>query len=183
MPFTWQDAPSESLAIVDFSAKAAYQSASVAEPALEAPVRAAGPAPMERLEQMVSREVLSIRQSGASTLGVALKLDANTQLFLQLTTTNGLTQASVRLDRGQFAPEDSQWAQLQQSLARQNVELLPMVGGSNLNFQEPSEEQSAPACRARRLARVHPCRPTTAIAPTKQRAKPPAQKLGIMGLT
>jgi hypothetical protein len=79
---------------------------------------------------------------------VALKLDSNTQLFLQLTTNNGMVQASVRCDRGQFAPEDSQWAQLQQSLARQNVELLPMTASSNMNFQQPSgQNQRRPANR------------------------------------
>jgi len=79
---------------------------------------------------------------GAQTLGVSLKLDSNTHLYLQLTNHNGLVQASVRCERGSFAPQDSQWAQLQQSLARQNVELLPMSGGSNLNFQQPSDERT-----------------------------------------
>ncbi|HTA29544.1 MAG TPA: hypothetical protein VK731_03635, partial [Candidatus Cybelea sp.] len=67
---------------------------------------------------------------------------------LQLTTHNGAVQALVRLDRGSFAPEDGHWAQLQQSLARQNVELLPMTGGSSLNFQQPSDGRSRhPASR------------------------------------
>jgi hypothetical protein len=109
--------------------------------------RQSSAAPMERLEQMISREVMSVRQTGAQTLGVALKLDSNTQLFLQLTTTTaGAGLGALR--PGQFAPEDSQWAQLQQSLARQNVELLPMTGGSNLNFQQPSgEHPRQPAAR------------------------------------
>ena len=136
---------SEQLTIIDLSTKAGHSVTPVAESAVtDAPVRVSSAlAPLDRVEQMISREVLTIRQTGAQTLGVALKLDAHTwQLFLQLTTaTNGLVQASVRLDRGQFAPEDSQWAQLQQSLARQNVELLPMTGGSNLNFQQPSGQQ------------------------------------------
>jgi hypothetical protein len=148
LSFIWHEPPSEQLAIIDLSTKAGSPAAPVAETTVDAPVRATGPAPLERLEQMISREVTSLRQTGAETLGVALKLDANTQLYLQLTTNNGLVQASVRCERGQFAPEDSQWAQLQQSLARQNVELLPMTGGSNLNFQQPSgEHRRQPATR------------------------------------
>ena len=138
LAFSWHEAPSEQLAIMDLSTKAGGLAGPVAESTMDAPVRVSSAVPMERLEQMISREVMSVRQTGVQTLGVALKLDPNTQLFLQLTTNNGLVQATVRCDRGQFAPEDSQWAQLQQSLARQNVELLPMTGSSNMNFQQPS---------------------------------------------
>jgi hypothetical protein len=162
LSFSFHEAPSEALAIIDLSAKAAGVAAPVADAAVDAPSRASSSAPLEQLEQMISREVLSVRQAGAETLGVTLKLDSNTQLFLQLTTHNGLVQASVRLDRGSFAPEDAQWAQLQQSLARQNVELLPMTGGSSLNFQQPSEQRSR-----------HPA--TREEWPTAGAAVPPAQ--------
>jgi hypothetical protein len=142
LAFSWHDAPSEPLAIIELSAKAAVAAAPVAETLVDVPVRATSAAPLERLEQMISREVVNVRQAGAQSLGVMVTLDSNTQLFLQLTTHNGLVQASVRCERGNFTPEDGQWAQLQQSLARQNVELLPMTGGSNLNFQHPSEQRS-----------------------------------------
>jgi len=152
------------MAIIELSSKAASMAAPVAEANAEAPVRVSSPAPMERLEQMISREVMTVRQTGAQTLDVALKLDSNTQLFLQLTTNNGLVQASVRCDRGQFAPEDSQWAQLQQSLARQNVELVPMTGSSNLNFQQPSgQHQRQPATREDRPSA------DAAVQPAQQR--------------
>jgi len=148
LSFSWHEEPSEQLAIIDLSSKGASVAAPVAETTAESPVRVSSTAPMERLEQMISREVITVRQTGAQTLGVAVNLDSDTQLFLQLTTNNGLVQASVRCERGQFAPEDSQWAQLQQSLARQNVELLPMTGSSNLNFQQPSgQHQRQPATR------------------------------------
>jgi hypothetical protein len=148
LSFSWRETPSEPLAIIDLSAKASGPPAMVAPATVDAPIRVSSPAPLERLEQIISREVITVRQTGAETLGVALRLDSNTQLFLQLTTNNGHVQASVRCERGQFAPEEAQWAQLQQSLARQNVELLPMTGGSNLNFQQPSGEHSRqPATR------------------------------------
>jgi hypothetical protein len=148
LPFSWHEEPLEQLAIVDLSSRGFSVAAPAAEATPEAPARVSSAAPLERLEQMISREVMTVRQTGAETLGVALKLDTQTQLFLQLTSHNGQVQASVRCDRGQFAPEDSQWAQLQQSLARQNVELLPMTGSSNLNFQQPSgQHQRPPASR------------------------------------
>ncbi len=145
MPFEWREASSEPLPIVDVTA-ASFAAPSVSASAPAAAVEAAAPvssaATVERLEQMISREAVAVRQSGAHNLGVTLSLDSNTQLFLQLTTHNGLTQASVRLERGQFSPEGGQWAQLQQSLARQNVELLPMSGGSNLSFQQNTDGRS-----------------------------------------
>jgi hypothetical protein len=140
--FSWHEAPTEALTIVELTSKAATVTAPVAEATVDAPVRGASTAPLEQLEKMISREVVNVRQAGADTLGVTLKLDANTQLFLQLTNHNGQVQASMRLDRGSFSPEETQWAQLQQSLARQNVELLPMTGGSSLNFQQHPEERS-----------------------------------------
>jgi hypothetical protein len=130
------------LTITELSASAATPAAPITAATLEDPASVTSAAPLERLEQMISHEALIIRQSGADSLGVSLKLDSNTQLFLQLTTHNGSVQASVRCERGQFAPEDAQWAQLQQSLARQNVVLLPMAAGSNLNFQQPSGQHS-----------------------------------------
>jgi hypothetical protein len=161
--FSWRETPSEPLAIMDLSAKASGPPATVAPSTVDAPIRGSNPAPLERLEQIISREVITVRQTGAETLGMALRLDSNTRLFLQLTTNNGHVQASVRCERGQFAPEEAQWAQLQQSLARQNVELLPMTGGSNLNFQQPSGEHSRqPALRedwAAAGAAVSPAQP------------------------
>ena len=146
MPFVWHEVSSEQLPIADVSAAASFSapsvSASAPPPVVEAPAPVSSAASVERLEQMISREAVAVRQSGAHNLGVSLSLDSNTQLFLQLTTHNGLTQASVRLERGQFAPEDGQWSQLQQSLARQNVELLPMSSGSNLSFQQNTDGRS-----------------------------------------
>jgi len=152
LAFSWHDAPPETLTITDVSAQAVSLVAPVAQATVDAPVHATSPAaaaPTERLERLISREVMTIRQSSAETLGVSLKLDPNTQIFLQLTTHNGSVQASVSCERGTFAPEDAQWAQLQQSLARQNVALMPMTGSSNLNFQQSSEERPRQQSAAR----------------------------------
>ena len=80
---------------------------------------------VERVAQLVSQEVFMVRQSGANALAVSLKVDSQTELFLQLTSHNGQIQASLRCDRGNVEGLDSHWAELQQSLARQNVQLMP----------------------------------------------------------
>ena len=127
IPFAWHQTASEEVGMVVLSSKPAGQTAPSAE---AAPVPAPVSAPLDRLEQMIFRQVVDFRQTGAQSLGVTLKVDAQTQLFLQLTTSNGQVRASVRCDRGTFSAPDSQWAQLQQSLARQNVQLLPLDAGS-----------------------------------------------------
>jgi hypothetical protein len=85
---------------------------------------------VERVAQLMSQEIFMVRQSGANALAVSLKVDANTELFLQLSNHNGQIQASLRCDRGNVAGLDSHWAELQQSLARQNVQLMPFENGT-----------------------------------------------------
>ena len=79
---------------------------------------------------MISREVTMVRQSGAQALAVTLKVDAHTSLFLQLTNHNGQIEASVRCEKGSAAGLDTHWGELQESLARQNVQLLPLQQNS-----------------------------------------------------
>jgi hypothetical protein len=80
----------------------------------------------ERVGHLVSQQAVTIRQSGANNLAVSLKLDPHTELNLQLTNHNGQIEASVRFERGAVAGLDSHWKDLQDSLARQNVQLLPL---------------------------------------------------------
>ncbi len=80
----------------------------------------------ERVGQVLDQQVVMMHQTGANKLAVSLKLDARTELSLQLTNHNGQIQASVRLERGAVPGLDNHWRDLQESLARQNVQLLPM---------------------------------------------------------
>jgi hypothetical protein len=135
LDFTWHDTPAQDLAMIDPSAKAvlaARQTEAASSPAN---------GQLARIEQLISREVVIIREKGADSLGVSLKVDANTQLFLQLTNHNGQLQASLRCERGDFSALDSQWTQLQQALARQNVQLMPPAGGASSSSQQPSDHQ------------------------------------------
>jgi hypothetical protein len=136
LAFSWRETPSEEVGIASLAAKAAVQAAPAPE---AAPAATPAGGPLDRLEQMISGLAVTFRHAGAQTLGVTLKVDAQTQLFLQLTTSNGQAQALVRCERGSFSADDSQWAQLQQSLARQNVQLLPLEGGSPPGFQQSPE--------------------------------------------
>ncbi|HXC99377.1 MAG TPA: hypothetical protein VN048_08550 [Verrucomicrobiae bacterium] len=107
----------------------------------EAPTLVAGSAAdssasqVERVAHLVTQEAMTLRQSGAASLAVSLKLDHQTELFVQLTNHNGQIQASLRCERGNLAGLDGHWGQLQESLARQNVQLLPQEGQSSFRDQ------------------------------------------------
>ena len=107
LAFSWRETPSEEVAVAVLSTKAPEQGA---PPTETAPANVPVSAPLDRLEQMVFRQVVDFRQAGAQSLGVTLRVDAQTQLFLQLTTSNGQVRASVRCERGSFIAQDSQWA-------------------------------------------------------------------------
>jgi flagellar hook-length control protein FliK len=134
LDFFWRETPSEVISMVNLGAKPGETGPS--EP-ISSPASAT---PATRLEQMISHEAVAIRQTGAQSLGVSLRLDDNTHLFLQLTTHNGTIQASLRCEKGDFSALDSQWSQLQTSLARQNIELLPSAATQS-NFQQTSQQQ------------------------------------------
>jgi hypothetical protein len=85
---------------------------------------------VEHVAHLVAQEAMTMRQSGATSFAVSLKIDQQTELFVQLTNHNGQIQASLRCERGNLAGLDSHWGQLQESLARQNVQLLPPENGS-----------------------------------------------------
>jgi hypothetical protein len=118
-------APDASVSL-DFSAKStpvsldAAKAASAVQPVDHAATQA------ERLGQLVSQQVTVIRQSGSDHLAVSVKLDPHTEVNLQLTNHQGQIQASVRWERGGVEGVESHWKDLQQSLAKQNVQLLPM---------------------------------------------------------
>jgi len=75
---------------------------------------------------------------------------------LQLTNHNGQIEAAVRCEKGGAAALDSHWGELQESLARQNVQLLPLQDNSrdpsnfppptawDFNGQRPPQKQPEP---------------------------------------
>jgi hypothetical protein len=165
LEFSWRETPAEDVALVDISSKTA-NSLSTA-PALAAAPSVA-PAQLDRLEQLISHQAATIRQSGADSMGVSLKLDANTELFLQLTTQNGQLQASLRCEKGSFTAQDTQWAQLQAALARQNVQLTPPPAATASGFGHSPQNQSRHLPPAREE--------WTPAAPSVPAARPRQQK-------
>lgn len=113
----------DSALAMNFSAKPVATGVQDGAPVISAPPPDVSAA--ERVAQLVNQEVLTIRQSGATSLAVSLKLDAHTELFLQLTNHDGQIQASIRCERGNLSGLDGHWGELHESLARQNVQLLP----------------------------------------------------------
>jgi hypothetical protein len=168
LEFAWHDTPAQMLTMIDPAGKAIQDAREIEG------TRAAGSGPMSRIEMFVTREAENLRSNGAGSLGVSLQLDAHTQLFLQLTNKDGQVQASLRCERGDFSPLDSQWAQLGQALARQNVQLMPAGGGVSLSFQQPSEHppRQLPQTREEEPAR-HPVVETKTRNPKPQsRSRP-----------
>lgn len=124
LDFTWRDTPSQTLPIMDAATKTP-----LAVPAAET-ATAVPAGHLQRVEQLISQQAVNIRQTGANSLGVSLQLDEQTRISVQLTHANGQVQATVRCESGAFSPQDAQWSQLQQSLARQNIQLTPASGTS-----------------------------------------------------
>jgi hypothetical protein len=103
-------------------------------------------AQIEHVGRLVNQQVSMMRQSGANNLAVSLKVDPQTELSLQLTNHNGQMEASIRWERGATTGLDSHWKDLQESLARVNVQLLPLE--NKVSSRTPaldSEPQAASA--------------------------------------
>ena len=98
---------------------------------------------LDQVERLITREVVMVRQSGAEALAVSLKVDAKTSLFLQLTNHDGQIEASVRCESGDAGALNSHWSQLQESLSHQNVQLLPLEGGSPSSNSTPDHSSGA----------------------------------------
>jgi hypothetical protein len=125
----------------------------------------------ERVANFVSQEALTIKLSGATSLAVSLKLDHQTELFVQLTNQGGQIQASVRCERGSLGGLEGHWPQLQESLARQNVQLLPPENRSfpqgqsaAKDFEQPTPKQRQPDAAAASA----PANQTTASTPASK---------------
>jgi hypothetical protein len=141
--------------VMDWPAKPSQWNVAVTPGAVAASPETQPAAQVERVTQMISDQAATIRQSGANNLGVSLKVDAHTELFLQLTNHGGQIQASLRFERGSAAGLDSHWGELQQSLAKQNVQLLPRdekvsaATATTSNFDQPSSNSQRQTRSAR----------------------------------
>jgi hypothetical protein len=145
--FSARDNAPEQLSLTSAKATALNAPASVAA---SASVQA--PSQVDRVEQLITREAISFKSSGANEVGVSLKIDAHTQLFLQLSYRDGQTQAVLRCEKGDAPALSAHFGQLQESLARQNIQLqssnsgfdLGRQGSSGRPWQDPAQRQDSP---------------------------------------
>lgn len=82
--------------------------------------------PLKTSEQLVlslTREVIQFKSFKSESMAVVLKPDKGTEIFLHLAMRNGSVEVQARIDRGDFASMNSQWAQLQQTMQQQGVKL------------------------------------------------------------
>jgi hypothetical protein len=130
----------------------------------------AAPAPgsdsLSQVEKMINREVILVRQSGADALAVTLKVDAHTSLFLELTNHGGQIEASVRCATGDASALAGHWGQLQESLARQNVQLQPLPD-DQAPIKLPSDTGAGAASQKEFNERQPGQNPPTAADPAK----------------
>ena len=104
----------------------------------QAPVTAASQLPsnsipVEHFSRVIQQEVVTIRQNGAKELGVSLKVDHQTQIFLKVTNHNGRISASIECEKGSLADLNRAMPDLQASLARQNISLVPANSSQPIN--------------------------------------------------
>lgn len=87
----------------------------------------ASAATVERLEQLVTREVTVLRKLRAESLTVVLRPDHQTEMVLQLHRhPDGPLEATLRCDSDVSRRFQGHWAQLHDSLAQMNVRLQPL---------------------------------------------------------
>ena len=141
-----------------------------------APAPGSSAAQAERVANFVSQEALTIRLSGATSLAVSLKLDHQTELFVQLTSHAGQIQASLRCERGNLDGLEGHWTQLQESLARQNIELLPPDNRSFSQNQSGNHSNMSGAGDSDQTAQKQ--RQSDTTAPASASANQPANTTG-----
>ena len=116
--------------VANVPSKVSDLNAGAAKATSNAPVIDTSAAQAERLGNLLNQQVMMVRQSGAHDLSVSLKLDPQTELNLQLTNHNGQIEAYVSWERGSVAGLGNHWQDLQESLAKQNIQLLPLENKS-----------------------------------------------------
>jgi hypothetical protein len=98
---------------------------------------------VERISRMVTEEVVAIHRTGASELAVSLKVDSKTELFLKVSTTStGELQATLHCEKGSVEALNRHWPELQASLARQNIELLPSSNSQPISSTQSNSGQT-----------------------------------------
>ena len=96
----------------------------------------------ERISRMIVRETAVLRQSGAESMTAILRPDAKTEMVVNMRRVDGTLEATIKVERGDFAGLNQQWSQLQDRLAQQNIRLAPLEEAPS-RFESGSREDDA----------------------------------------
>lgn len=89
--------------------------------------------------QSINGHVQLFRASNRNELQVVLRPDANTELFLHITKTDGQIHVQARCDRGDFAWLGAHWGAVQNSLSAQGVQVEALQPSPRLDNQAHSQ--------------------------------------------
>lgn len=100
---------------------------------------------VERISNLIVREAALVKKHGSDSMAVVLRPDAETELFVHLSQSNGQIEATIRCERGDAHQLGALWSQLQESLAQQKIRLAPLqeTSGGNPNFNQSSDGSTA----------------------------------------
>lgn len=91
------------------------------------------------LVESIRTEVTNLRMRGGEAMTLTLKPDGVTQLQVEVTVArNGAVHAVARCDRGDFQSLNSQWPQLQQSLAAHGIRMTDLSNNNGAGAQDQS---------------------------------------------
>lgn len=88
-------------------------------------------ATVDRLAKLVLQETCVARRHASDSMSVILRPDEGTELFVHFTQRNGIVQATIRCERGDFHQLNALWLELQSSLAEQKISLGPLQEASS----------------------------------------------------
>jgi hypothetical protein len=99
---------------------------------------------LQKMEELISKEVVRFRWSGQESVSVTIRPEAGTEVVVHLRQREGQMEAMLGMARGEAARFNGHWQQLHDALAEQNVRLLPgresaqalnpASAGANLNM-------------------------------------------------
>jgi hypothetical protein len=98
-----------------------------------------------RTQDLMAMQVVYLNQSGADSLRVVIRPDANLQLSLQLQQHDGGIDVQVRMDQGDYTSLNQHWAALQQHFELRGIRVAPLTteasfsGGGGEGFRQSSQ--------------------------------------------
>ena len=119
--------------------------------------------PMTRISEVISREIRMFKRGGDDLVEVVLTPDAKTQISLRLQWREGQVEVQARCDLGDYQSLNTQWAQLQSSLASHGVRLSHLSERVTTGFTEFFNNPNFAQQRGREEHSHHPAHPAETL--------------------